>query len=311
MRRRLGHKLLLNLYFLVLVKNNPASASRSPDDPIPARKASPVTRIQPPQKKVSLRLRELLDYWDLIFILIWREIKIRYKQTVVGSAWAIIQPVVSMLIFTLLFDKVMNVPSGNIPYPIFSFCALVPWTYFTHALTKTSRCLVDNRVLLVKVYFPRLIYPLAAALGGLIDFFIALAILVIMQCYYGIAPSAAVLLFPFFLSLNILAALSVGLWLAAINVQYRDVMNVLPFLMQIWLFITPVAYSSGMIPEKWQFVYGLNPMTGVVEGFRWIMLGSSAPPPAILLASIGMIAILLISGLFFYKKREDYFTDVI
>lgn len=292
------------------VKKKTISAYNAIDSKLPEG-SFPVIRIQPPQRKVSLRIRELLNYWDLIFILIWREIKIRYKQTLVGSAWAVIQPLVSMVVFTLLFDKVMEIPSNDVPYPVFSFCALVPWTFFTHALTKTSRCLVDNRRLLVKVYFPRLIYPLAATLGGLIDFFIAFLILVVMLFYYGIIPSAAIVLFPFFFLMNILAALSIGLWLSAINVQYRDVMNILPFFVQVLLFVTPVAYSSTMIPEKWQFFYGLNPMAGVVEGFRWTLLGESDPPVMILIASVSMIIVLMVSGLYFYKRREDYFVDVI
>lgn len=272
---------------------------------------SQITYIKPPQKKTTLDLKELMSYWDLIFILIWREIKIRYKQTVVGSAWAVVQPVISMVVFTLLFDKMMKIPSGETPYPVFSFCALVPWTFFSHALVKTSRCLIDNRMLLTKVYFPRLIYPLAATLGGMVDFLISFVVLILLMLFYGIVPTAAVFLLPFLILLNIMTALSVGLWLSAINVQYRDLLNILPFVTQVWLFITPVAYSSDMIPDQFKFIYGLNPMAGVVEGFRWALLGEGNPPGLILLASISIVIVLFISGLYFFKKREDYFTDVV
>ncbi len=268
------------------------------------------TYIEPPQKKVSLNLKELLLYKDLIFILIWREIKIRYKQTIIGTAWAIIQPVISMIVFTLLFDKMMNISSGNIPYPIFSFCALVPWTFFSHSLVKNSRCLIDNRNLLTKVYFPRLIYPLAATLGGFIDFFISFLFLIVLMIYYNIFPSIAIFLLPLFILLNMLAAFGIGLWLSAINVKYRDFLNILPFVTQIWLFITPVAYASDLIPEKFKFLYGLNPIAGVVEGFRWTVLGQT-PSNQIVLSSVLSTIIIFFSGLFFFKSREDYFTDLI
>ncbi|MEM6320416.1 MAG: ABC transporter permease [Bacteroidota bacterium] len=271
----------------------------------------PITRIEPPNNKINLGLHELWEYGDLIWLLVVREIKVRYKQTIIGGTWAIIQPLLTMVVFTILFDKLAKLPSDDIPYPVFSFCALVPWTYFTHALTKSSTSLVYDRALLTKVYFPRLIIPIAAVLGGLMDFFISFLMLLLLLGWYGIVPNSSIIFLPFFILLIILTALAVGLWLSAINVEYRDVSNMLPFLVQIWLFITPIAYSSTLIPEKWQFLYGLNPMAGVIEGFRWTLLNKEMPAFSLMLVSSLMTLCLLIGGLYFFKRREDYFTDVI
>lgn len=270
-----------------------------------------ILKITPPQKKVKLNLKELLTYRDLIWILTYREIKIRYKQRIVGSAWAIIQPVVTMIIFSVLFGQLMKTPTEGIPYPIFSYTALVPWSFFTHALTKSTTCLRLNSNLITKVYFPRLILPIVAVLGALIDFLIAFSVLILMMFFYGIVPTYAIIFTPFFILLTILTVLSISLWLSAINVEYRDIENLLPFIIQTGLFITPIAYSSKIIPEKFQLLYALNPMAGVVEGFRWALLGQGDPPSLILAISTSVVLLLLVSGLYFFKKKEDFFADVI
>lgn len=268
--------------------------------------------IQPPGGWLSLELKEVWDYREMLYFLVWRDIKIRYKQTVLGAAWAIIQPVFMMVVFSLLFGHLAGLPSDNIPYPIFAFCALLPWQLFAHALSSSSNSLVANEGLITKVYFPRLIVPLAAVLSGLLDFMIAFVILVAMMAFYGITPGLAVFTLPLFLLLAIVTALAVGLWLSALNVLYRDVRYTLTFLTQVWFFATPVAYSSTLVPEKWRLLYALNPMVGVVDGFRWALLGKTESPPAPMLAvSVGVVVLLLIGGLYYFRRMEQRFADVI
>ena len=269
--------------------------------------------IKPTKGLAALNLRDLWLYRELVYFMIWREVKVRYKQTMLGAAWAIIQPVLTMIVFTFLFGRIAKLPTdGNIPYPIFSYTALLPWGLFVAALNQASRSLTSNQNMVTKIYFPRLVLPLASILSGLVDFIIAFLILIGLMIYYRITPSINVLwALPLFLLLTIITALGVALWLSAINVQYRDVNYALPFMTQFWLFITPVAYSSSLISDKWQLVYSLNPMAGVVNGFRWALLGIGNGSNAGLWISVGISLLVLISGLFYFRNMEKTFADTI
>jgi lipopolysaccharide transport system permease protein len=272
----------------------------------------PHLRIEPSKGWVSLKLGELWKYRELLFFLTWRDIKVRYKQTVLGAAWAVLQPFMTMIVFSLFFGGLAQIPSDGVPYPIFSYTALVPWTFFATGLTNSSNSLVGSSNLIKKVYFPRLTIPIATVLSGVIDFVIAFAVLVIMMLFFGIIPTANVLVLPFFVLLAFITALGVGLWLSAMNVQFRDVRYTVPFLTQFWMFITPIAYPSSLIEnEVLRAIYGINPMAGVVEGFRWALLGTdSAPGPVIIVSSIAAV-ILLISGLYYFRRMEKTFADVV
>ena len=267
-------------------------------------------RIEPARSWAALGLSELWHYRELLYFLTWRDVKVRYKQTVLGATWAIIQPFFMMVAFSLFFGRLAGVPSDGIPYPVFTFCALLPWQLFAHALTESSNSLIGNQNLITKVYFPRLIIPIAAVLGGVVDFLIAFVILLLMMLYYGIVPGWAILTLPAFLLLAVTTALAVGLWLSALNAQYRDVRYTINFLVQFWLFATPVAYSSSLIPTKWRALYGLNPMVGVVDGFRWALLGRSQPT-SILAVSVVVVILLLIGGLYYFRRMEQEFADVV
>jgi lipopolysaccharide transport system permease protein len=268
--------------------------------------------IKPSTGLAALNLRDLWTYRELVYFMIWRDVKVRYKQTMLGAAWAVIQPVMTMLVFTFLFGRIAKLPSENIPYPIFSYTALLPWGLFVAALNQASRSLTANQNMVTKIYFPRLVLPLASILSGLVDFVIAFVILIGLMFYYGVTPSInALWALPLFLLLAIIAALGVALWLAAINVQYRDVNYALPFMTQFWLFITPVAYSSSLISEKWQLLYSLNPMAGVVNGFRWALLGTDTGPGPEMAISVIISIIVLISGLFYFRNMEKTFADTI
>ena len=268
--------------------------------------------IKPSTGLTALNLRDIWVYRELVFFMIWRDIKVRYKQTMLGAAWAVIQPLMTMIVFNFLFGKVAKVPTDGIPYPIFSYTALLPWGLFVTALNQASRSLTSNHNMITKVYFPRLVLPIASVLAGLVDFAIAFVILIGLMFYYKVTPAWNVLwALPFFLLLAIVTALGVALWLSAINVKYRDVNYALPFLTQFWLFITPVAYSASVISEKWQLVYSLNPMAGVVNGFRWALLGSGSGPDAALWVSAGISLLVLVSGLFYFRNMERTFADTI
>lgn len=268
--------------------------------------------IKPSRGFAALNLRDLWNYRELILFMIWRDIKVRYKQTLLGALWAIIQPVMTMLVFNFLFNNVAKVSSDGIPYPIFSFTALLPWGLFTTALNQASRSLTSNHNMITKTYFPRLVLPMASVLGGLVDFAIALVILFGMMYYFGITPTwSAIWAVPLFVLSSIVTALGVALWLSAVNVKYRDVGYALPFLTQFWLFITPVAYSSSVIGEKWQILYALNPMAGVVNGFRWALLGAGNPPDGFVAISAGISILILISGLVYFRNMERTFADTI
>jgi lipopolysaccharide transport system permease protein len=269
-----------------------------------------VTRRQARPGWIAINFAELWQYRELLFFQALRDIKVRYKQTFLGAAWAILQPVLTMVVFSIFFGNLAGVPSDGVPYPVFAFCALVPWQLFAYALTHSSNSLVDSANVLTKVYFPRLILPLASVLAGLVDFVIACLALVGMMLYYSIVPGWAMLTLPLFTMLALAAALAVGLWLSALNVKYRDVRYTIPFLAQLWLFVTPVAYSSSLVPEKWQSIYGINPMAGVVDGFRWALLGKTPPGP-MLLVSVAATALLLLGGLFYFRRMEKTFADIV
>jgi lipopolysaccharide transport system permease protein len=260
---------------------------------------------------VKVGFRELWEYRELLYFLTWRDVKVRYKQTALGAAWAIIQPFMMMVVFSLFFGRLAGIPSDGLPYPVFAYCGLLPWQLFAHALTESSNSLIANERLITRVYFPRLVVPVAAVLGGLIDFAIAFVVLLLMMAWFGIAPSWAIVTLPAFILFGAVTALSVGLWLSALNVQYRDVRYTLGFLVQFWLFVTPVAYPSSLIPERWRLLYGLNPMTGVVEGFRWALLGKADSPGNILLVSFAVVVLILIGGLLYFRRMEQQFADVI
>lgn len=260
---------------------------------------------------VAINFEELWRYRELLVFQALRDIKVRYKQTVLGAAWAIIQPVVTMIVFTIIFGKLAGLPSEGVPYPLFALCALLPWQLFAHSLNYSSNSLVSNSHVLTKVYFPRLILPFSAVIAGLVDFAIAFMVLVGMMAYYHILPGWSVLTLPLFIMLALAAALSIGLWLSALNVKYRDIRHTIPFLTQLWLFASPVAYSSSLVPEKWQALYGMNPMVGVVEGFRWALLGKAAPLGPMMIVSIVATGVLLVGGLFYFRRMEKTFADIV
>jgi lipopolysaccharide transport system permease protein len=259
----------------------------------------------------ALDLAELWRYRELLWFLAGKSIKIRYKQTLLGAAWAVIQPVLTMVVFSIFFGGLAKVPSDGFPYPLFTFCALLPWQLFCHALTQSGNSLVNEQRLISKVYFPRLIVPLASVLSAAIDFAIAFVVLLGMMAWYGVYPGWAAATLPLFVVLAMATALSVGLWLSALNVHYRDFRYTIPFLTQFWMFLTPVAYPSSLVPEQWRWLYGLNPMAGVVEGFRWALLGNAHVSPMVLATSAVTVALSLVGGLIFFRQTEKTFADVI
>ena len=270
-----------------------------------------VIRIEPTRGWVSLQLKELWAYRELLYFLIWRDMKVRYKQTALGVGWAIIQPMFTMIVFSVFFGRLGKIPSDGIPYPIFSFAALVPWTFFAQGLGQASNSLVGSANLIKKVYFPRLAVPIASVTSGIIDFSIAFIMLLGMMLYYGILPTLNVIWLPCLLLLTLVTSLGVSLWLSALNVQFRDVRHVLPFLTQLWFFATPIAYPSSLLSEPWRTLYSLNPMVGVVEGFRWALLGTETAPGLMLIVSSLTSLALLVGGAFYFRRLEKTFADVI
>ncbi len=271
----------------------------------------PVVRIEPATGWVSLKLRELWEYRELVYFLVWRDVKVRYKQTVLGAAWAIIQPFLTMVVFSLFFGQLAKVPSDGVPYPIFSYTALVPWTIFSYGLGQASNSLVSSAALIQKVYFPRLAAPIAVVLSSIVDFVPAFLVLLGMMLWYGLLPTIHVLWLPLFLLLALVTSLGVGLWLSALNVQFRDIRYTVPFLTQLWLFATPIAYPSSLLPQPWRTLYGLNPMAGVVEGFRWALLGTVAAPGAMMVISALIALGFLVTGAFYFRRMEQTFADII
>lgn len=275
-------------------------------------KPLPVIVIEPTQGWQPLNLRELWAYRDLLYFLTWRDLRVRYKQTVVGAAWAIIQPVFTMVVFSLFFGELAKIPSDDIPYPIFAYTALVPWSFFANTLLLSSNSLVLNSILIRKVYFPRLIIPFSSVLAGLLDFVLAFAVLLVMMLFYGIVPSLNLLLLPVFVLFALITSAGVGLWLTTLNVRFRDVRYIVPFLTQAWMFATPIAYPSSLIENKTlRILYGLNPMTGVVEGFRWVLLNNTTAPGLMFWVS-GMVSVIVfVGGLYYFRRMERTFADII
>jgi lipopolysaccharide transport system permease protein len=268
-------------------------------------------RIEPSKGWVSLKLRDLWEFRELLYFLVWRDIKVRYKQTVLGATWAIIQPFITMVVFSIFFGKLAKMPSDGIPYPIFSYAALVPWAFFANVLNQASNSLVGNSNLIKKIYFPRLAMPIASVLGGFVDFVLAFVMLIGMIIYYGMVPTINVVWLPLFLLLAFATSLGASLWLSALYVQFRDVRHIMHFLTQIWLFATPIAYPSSLLSEPWRTLYGINPMAGVVEGFRWALLGTKTAPGSIIIVSSLVGLGLLLSGAFYFRRMEKTFADVV
>jgi lipopolysaccharide transport system permease protein len=272
---------------------------------------TPVQIIEPARGWMSLKLKELWEYRELGYFLTWREVKVRYKQTAIGAAWAIIQPLFTMLVFSLFFGRLAKMPSDGVPYPVFSMTGVVPWTFFASGLTQCANSLVGNANLISKVYFPRLWIPISAVLSGAVDFAIGFGLLLGLMMIERVAPTINVIWLPAFVLLAVITSLGVGLWLSALNVQYRDIRYVVPFLTQFWMFATPIVYPSSLLSEPWRTVYGLNPMVGVVEGFRWALLGVGRAPGLMLLVSSSAAIALLISGAYYFRRMEKTFADVI
>ncbi len=271
----------------------------------------PVVMLRASRGLSALDLRSLWKFRELLYFLTWRDIKVRYKQTVLGGLWAVIQPLFTMLIFTLFFGRLASMPSDGVPYALFSYAALVPWTFFTNALTNASNSLVGSANLITKVYFPRLLVPVASVLSALVDVALSSVLLFVMMGYYYVAPSVRILWLPAFLMLAVGAALGAGLWLSSLNVQFRDVRYTLPFLTQLWLFATPIAYPSSLLKEPWHTLYGLNPMVGVVEGFRWSLLPGRAAPVAMIELSVLSTLVILVTGAYYFRRMERIFADVV
>lgn len=283
----------------------PTALNGAPDDSLP------ITRIAPSRGWVALKLGELWAYRELLYFLTWREFKVRYKQTVLGAAWALLQPLFTMLVFSLFLGKLAKVPSDRLPYPLFCLAGLVPWNFFSNGLSESANSLVSSSNLITKVYFPRLAIPLSAVLSGALDFAISFVLLIIMMAIYHQAPSARCAYLPLFFLLAFVTALGVGLWLAALNVEYRDVRYVVPFLTQFWMFATPIAYPSSLLSEPWRSIYGLNPMAGVVEGFRWSLFQSIDAPGKMILVSSITAMLILIGGAFYFRRMERTFADLV
>ena len=267
--------------------------------------------IRPSSGWVPLKLGDLWEYRELLYFLVWRDLKVRYKQTVLGIAWVVLQPSFITLAFSIFFGRLARVPSDGIPYPLFAFCGLLPWQLFVHALANSGNSLIASERLITKVYFPRLIIPLSAALSGLVDFVFGFVVLAGLMTYYKVVPTVALWAVPGFVLMAMATAVGAGFWLSALNVEYRDVRYIIPFITQFWFFMSPVAYPSSLVPEKWRLLYGLNPMTGVVEGFRWALLGKTAAPGQWMAVSVIVTLVLLIGGLYYFRRMEKTFADVV
>ena len=293
---------------------------RPPDDPdlsrvgpkttvLPLPGAPATFRLEPPSGWLELHLQEVWQYRELLYFFVWRNVKVRYKQTTIGVIWVVLQPLMTMGVFTVFFGRLAKLPSDGLPYPVFYFAALVPWTYFSTALQNCTSVIVENQHLITKVYFPRLVLPLSAVISGLVDFAVGFVVLLVVTAIYGITPTLAVLWLPILLLLAVLTALGVGLWMSALNAVYRDVRYVVPFLIQFWMFASPVAYPSSLVPQRWRWLYGLNPMAGVIDGFRSALTGQRVAPGPLMLASASAVMLVLLSGLFFFQRMEGTVVD--
>jgi len=270
-----------------------------------------VLRIAPPSRWWVLPVSELWSYRELLYFFVWRDIKVRYKQTAIGAAWAVLQPLLAMAVFTLFFGRLAHLSSDGLPYQVFSYCGLLPWLYFAASLQSSTNSIVENQRLVTKVYFPRLTLPIAAVFASLVDFAISFVMFAVLMAYYGVHPSASVAWFPAFLLLAVLTAMGVGMWLSALNAIYRDIRYVLPFLIQFWLFASPVVYSSSIVPAKWRWLYGLNPMAGVIEGFRWSLTGHGQPPGRMVFVSAAAVILILLGGVAYFQKMDSTIADVV
>ena len=276
-----------------------------------SRQQTPVIYLQPSKGWLSINFKEIWRYRELVYFLTWRDIKVRYKQAVLGIAWAVLQPLLTTLIFTVIFGNLLKTPSQDIPYPLFTLTALLPWQLFATALQRSSISLVGNANLITKIYFPRLVIPLSSVMAALVDFSVSFVVLLGVMAYYRYWPGWNIFWLPLIILLALLTALSVGLWLSALNVQYRDIQHMVPFILQVWMYASPIVYSIDTIPGGiWRWLYGLNPMVGVIQGFRWAMLGGD-PPDITMAFSVGMVLILLISGLFYFRRMEKTFADIV
>jgi len=273
--------------------------------------SKPSVVIQPQRSAFDLDLAAVFRSWELLYFLSWRDVKVRYKQTVIGIGWAVLQPLLMMLIFTALFSRMAKVSSDGLPYPVFAFTALLPWAYFSQSIGRSGISLVNNADLVTKIYFPRLIIPISAVISPLVDLAMAFGILVLMLAWFGIVPGWSLLALPLFMLLCIATALAVSLWLSALCVKYRDVGVVIPFLLQIWLYASPVAYPVSLVPERWRLLYSFNPMAGVIEGFRWSLLGTAAPNFTVMAVSALAVVVLLVGGFVYFRGMEQAFADVV
>jgi lipopolysaccharide transport system permease protein len=295
--------------------------TRLPDDPdlakvppeavaLPLPSAPATVRIEPPRGWLELHLHEVWQYHELLYFFVWRNVKVRYKQTFIGVTWIVLQPLMTMGVFTIFFGRLAKLPSQGLPYPVFYFTALVPWAYFAQALSNCTSVVVGNQHVITKVYFPRLILPIAAVCSGLLDFAIGFVVMLALTLAYGIRPmAAAAVLLPLLIILALLTALGVGLWTSALNALYRDVASIIPFVIQFWMLASPVAYPSSLVPERWRWLYGLNPMAGVIDGFRWALTGHGQPPGPLMLASVAVVIVVLLGGLFFFQRMEGTVAD--
>jgi lipopolysaccharide transport system permease protein len=270
-----------------------------------------IVHIKPRGRWASLKLGELWRYRELLYFFIWRDLKVRYKQTILGASWAILQPFLTMVVFSIFFGRLAQVPSDDLPYPVFAYSALVPWTFFANGLTQASNSIVSNSGMVKKIYFPRLTLPVATVMAGLVDFALALAVLIGMMFFYQLVPTVNIVWLPLLLLLALITSLGVSLWFAAFNVRFRDVRHIIPFLVQFWLFMTPIAYPSSLVPEQWRLVYSLNPMVGVVEGFRWALLGTDTSPGPIIIVSSLVAVCLLVGGIIYFRRMESSFADIV
>jgi lipopolysaccharide transport system permease protein len=287
------------------------AATQTQIAPLRSSLEGPIVHIAARRGWMALDFSELWAYRELLYFFVWRDIKVRYKQTVLGAAWAVLQPLMTMLVFSLFFGMLAKIPSQGLPYPVFYYCALLPWTYFATAMQSATNIVVEQQRVITKVYFPRVVLPIASVLSGLVDFAIAFVVFLAMMAYYRILPTVAVIWLPGFTLLAVLTALGVGLWLSALNALYRDVRYIVPFLVQFWMFGSPVAYPSSLVPGKWRWLYGLNPMAGVIEGFRWALTGHGQPPGMLLAASSAAVVLLVVSGLVYYHAMEGTIADVV
>jgi lipopolysaccharide transport system permease protein len=270
-----------------------------------------IVHIKPTSNWTSLKVGELWRYRELLYFFVWRDLKVRYKQTILGASWAILQPFLTMVVFSIFFGRLANVPSEDLPYPVFAYSALVPWTFFANGLTQASNSIIANAGMVKKIYFPRLTLPVATVLAGLVDFTLAFGVLLGMMFFYRIIPTINIIWLPLLLLLALVTSLGASMWFAALNVRFRDVRYIVPFLVQFWLFLTPIAYPSSLVPEQWQLIYSLNPMVGVVEGFRWALLGTDTSPGPIILVSALVAVIMFIAGLVYFRRMERSFADIV